>query len=77
MVKEDDLGVFVTLNFLSDCAIARVFKIRIDVDDLSVSLVSEEESSVGVGIHSEVRGIIDGAGLSLPVVVAEVRWHRQ
>lgn len=72
VIKEDDLSVLIGHDFHSLGSVTRGILVRIYVDDFSVSLVSEQQSSIGVGIDSEVRGVIQGAVLGIPVVVREV-----
>ena len=59
MVKEDDLSILFTLD-LSACAdtilLSRV-QVWVNIDNLSVTTVSEEESGVRVSIDLEVRGV--------------------
>ena len=46
MIEEDNLGVLVTFNLLPSSAVTWVFQLGVDVDNLSVSLVSEQESGI-------------------------------
>ena len=59
MVKENDLSILFTLD-LGACAdsilLCRV-QVWVHIDNLSVTTVSEEETSVRVGIDLEVWGV--------------------
>ena len=57
VVKEYNLGVVITLNLDSLGTITRWIFAWVHVYDLSVSLVTEEETCVRVGVHSEVGGV--------------------
>mmetsp|Transcript_16175 Transcript_16175/g.21908 ORF Transcript_16175/g.21908 Transcript_16175/m.21908 type:complete len:82 (-) Transcript_16175:517-762(-) len=68
VIEKDDLGVLLALNF---CACAHTVlllggQVRVDIDDLSVTSVTEEQTSLAVGINLEVRRIVINDLLSLP-----------
>jgi hypothetical protein len=73
VIEEHDLSVFFGLNLDSLGAVARLRLGRVHINDLSVSLVAEEETGVGVRVHSEVRRVTHRTVVRLPVVVGEVR----
>ena len=72
VIEEDDLSVFFSLNLDSLGAVARLRLGRVHINDLSISLVAEEETGVGVRVHSEVRRVTHRTVVRLPVVVGEV-----
>ena len=71
MVEENDLGVLFALNFLAhaDTVLFLGLKVRIDIDDLSVTPVSEEKPGLRVGIDLEVGRVIVDNLLALPRIV--------
>jgi hypothetical protein len=69
VIEENNLLVFVSLNLLSFGSVTGGIFSRIDIDDLSISLVSEQQASFTVGINSEVRRVIEIAILGVPIVV--------
>ena len=54
MVEEDNLSVIVSLDFNSFSSVTWWVLVWIHVDDLSIPLVSEQETSIRVGVNSEV-----------------------
>lgn len=54
MVKEDNLSVIVSLDFNSFSSVTWWVLIWIHIDDFSIPLVPEQETSIRVGINSEV-----------------------
>ena len=75
MVKEDYLSVLrARLEFLPFGAVARVFFGWVHVYYFSVSLVSEQQTSIRVGVYSEVGRVKQLSLLAVPVKVAQVSW---
>ena len=78
MVEEDDLSILVAFDLNSLGTVTWWILGWVDVDDFSISFVSEEQSLVRVGVDSEVWRVVQGWVLSIPVEEAEVRllWHQ-
>lgn len=72
MVEEDNLSVVFTLDFDSLRSVSWWVHIGIDIDDLSVSLVSEKEALIIVGVHSKIGRVIKRGVLCIPVEETEV-----
>ena len=77
MVEEDDLSILVAFDLNSLGTVTWWILGWVDVDDFSISFVSEEQSLVRVCVDSEVWRVVQGWVLSIPVEEAEVRllWH--
>ena len=78
MIEEYNLSVFVAFNFGTgtDAILVRIIKVGVDVDNFSVTTVTEEETRVGVRIDLEVRGVVVLDLLALPRVVAQIAGLR-
>ena len=72
MVEEDNLGVVAAFDFNSLGSITGWVFVWINVYHLTISFVSEQEASIGVGIYSEVRRVGQRSSLTLPVVVTQI-----
>ena len=74
VVKEDHLSILFTLNFSASAhsiLLSRV-QVRVNIDHLSITSVSEEETCVRVGINLEIWRVSVLDLLSFPWVVAQV-----
>ena len=67
MVEKDNLSVLITFDFHSLGSITWWILVGVHIDHLSVPLVSEDQSSVRVGVYSEVGRVVEGGVLSIPV----------
>ena len=78
MIEEDDLSVVFARNFNSLGAVARRVDVRVHIYHLSVSLVSEKEAFVVVGVDPEVWRVVECWVLRIPVEKAEIRrfWEQ-
>ena len=78
MIEEHNLSVFVAFDFGTgtDTILVRIIKVGVDVDNFSVTTVTEEEARVGVRIDLEVRGVVVLDLLALPRVVAQIAGLR-
>ena len=76
VIEEHDLSVFISFDLDALRAIAgRV--VWVHIDHLSVALVAEKQTGVGISVDAEVRRIVERAILSFPVVVREIGRLRQ
>lgn len=78
VVEENDLRVLgAPFNLLACGIVAWAVVIRINADNLAITLVPEQQALVRIGIGSEVGGVIDRRFLAVPVVVAKIGllWH--
>jgi len=76
VIEEDDLSVLISFDLDALRAVAgRV--VWVHIDHLSVALVAEKQTCVGISVDAEVRRIVKRAILSLPVVVREIGRLRQ
>jgi len=58
VIEEHHLCVLFSRNLDTFGAVTwRVF-VRVNVDHLTIAFVPEQQTSVGIGVNSEVRGII-------------------
>ena len=74
VVEENDLGVLFAFD-LSACADAILLswvQVRVHIDHLSVTAVSEEKTGIRVGVDFEIRGVSVLDLLALPRVVAQI-----
>lgn len=69
MIKEDDLSVLISLYLNSLGAITRGVFVGVHIYDLPITFIPEEQACIRVCIHTEIGGIIQGAVLSIPVVI--------
>ena len=77
VVEEYNLSVFLgALELDSLGAVAWRFDRRVDIDDLSVTPVSEDQPLLVVRINSEVRRVVTDRLLSLPVEVRQIGSSR-
>ena len=72
MVEEDNLGVFVAFDLNSFGSITWWINTWVDIDDLSISFVSEKKALVVMSIYSEVWRLVDSGLLSVPVEEAQI-----
>ena len=77
MVKENNLSIFVSLDFNSFSSVTWWVLVRIDINDFSVPLVPEQKPSIRVGINSEVWRIVQSGMLGVPVEETQVSWFRK
>lgn len=72
MIIKYYLGI-VTRNNFNSLYILVLFDIWVDINDFSISFISEKETwFTTAGIHFKVRAIIRCTDSSLPVIVAEI-----
>jgi len=72
VIKEDYLSVVFTLKYLARATVTGSLHLRVDIDNLSVSFVSEEKALVGTSVNSKVRRISHTANLRLPMVETQI-----
>ena len=72
MIKEYDLSVLFTDDLLTSGTITRISDLRVDVNNLSVTKVTELKAKFGVRIRSEVSRIVEVSGGRIPVEEAQV-----
>jgi hypothetical protein len=72
MVEENYLGEVITFNFLASCEVSGLFLVGVDVNHLSVTLVSEKKAFFAVSLHAEVRAFVHLGTSGHPVKVAQV-----
>ena len=71
MVEEDDLGILFALDFLAHADTVLLFgrQVRIDIDDLPVTPVTEEKTALRVSVDLEVGRVVVDDLLALPRIV--------
>ena len=67
MVEEHHLSIVITLDLNSFSSVTWWVLVWINIDHLSVPLVSEQKTSVRIGINSEIRGVVQSGMLGIPV----------
>ena len=67
MVEEHHLSIVITLDLNSFNSVTWWVLVWINIDHLSVPLVSEQKTSVRIGINSEIRGVVQSRMLGIPV----------
>ena len=67
MVEEHHLSIVITLDLNSFNSVTWWVLVWINIDHLSVPLVSEQKTSVRIGINSEIRGVVQSGMLGIPV----------
>jgi len=72
MIKEYNLSVLFTDDLLTSGTITRISDLRVDVNNLSVTKVTELKAKFGVRIRSEVSRIVEVSGGRIPVEEAQV-----
>jgi hypothetical protein len=72
VIEEHNLSVLICLYLNSFCSITRGIFSGIDINNFSITFVSEEETCLRVSVNSEIRWFKKRAILSLPIIVWEV-----
>ena len=72
MVKEDHLCVVGALNDLARSEIAGLRLLRVNINHLAISFISEEQAILSVSLHTEVRRVRHETHLHVPIVEAQI-----
>lgn len=72
VIEENYLGEVITFDFLASCEVSGLFLVGVDVNHLSVTLVSEKEAFFSVSLYAEVRAFVHLGTSGHPVKVAQV-----
>ena len=78
VIEEYDLSILIAFDLNSLGTVTWWILSWVDVDDFSISFVSEQQSLVRVGVDPKVRRIVQSRMLGIPVEEAEVclLWHK-
>ena len=76
MIKEDNLCIFITFYLNSFGSVTWWVNAWVDINDLSISFISEKKALIVMSIHSEIWRLVNSGLLSIPVEETQIGMFR-